>query len=286
MKSLFVCLLAFCSATCLLAQSPTFSPVGAKWGFRYQSAFSFGDFQKEAVSDTIIGGRVCRKLNTIERNYICTQSCTIGRQIQHTAFVAQSQDSIFLYNAPQNNFIFLFHFHAQVNDSLITDQKKYVCTRVGDTLLGGVRLKKWEFRQICPQFVNTGNFILLEKVGALNSDWGLPNGCSVDGVYHTLCFFREDNILVQSNNCISNIIENDFSNNTTIFPNPAYFNLTIKTIHNFDIVQIFNTNGQLVLQKPFQMGQSIDIVGLPKGFYFLYLLDNEGVRTIKRFVKN
>lgn len=282
---LFSLLFGVCSLTSVLAQSPTFSPIGSKWGFSYQSSFSFGDFQKEAVSDTTIAGRICRKFNTIDRSYLCAPSCS-SRQIQGTAFIAQHQDSIFLYNAQQNNFVFLFHFHAQVNDTMLSKQLKYVCMRVGDTLFGGVRLRKWEFKQVCPQFLNTAPLLLVEKVGALNSDWGLPNTCLIDNIYHTLCYFSQSTILFQRNNCISNIEAANLSSNINIAPNPVRFNLTIESTHHFDIIRIFNTQGQLVLQQLFQNGQDIDVSSLSNGIYFLSLLDKDGKSATKRFIKN
>lgn len=288
MKILYSISIFIFSALVLRGQSPTFAPIGTKWGYSYSGPFGLGAYFKETVGDTTIMGRVCRKLNTTQLDYHCTGSCTTFTY-NSLAFIYQSQDSIFLFS--NGRFNFLYHFHAQVGDTLKgklniqSDTSKFVCRRVSDTIFGGTTLKKWVFNEVCRQFVNTAEFILLEKVGALNQPLGFESNCGFDGSYYTLCSFKSATTNFQSPNCITSTAENTLSDAVQISPNPAHTYLSVASNHPFVTTKIVDITGKILKIRLYTEGSSLNISDLPTGVFLLQLMDDKGRTAVKRFVK-
>lgn len=285
---IYYCLSIFLFSCFLLrGQSPTFAPIGSKWGYGYSALSGYGDYMKEAVGDTVIKGRICRKFKTANRELSCgPMPCASPVLNVSSAYIAQSQDSIFQYQQRDSSFVFLFHFHAQVGDTLTTKgystTLKFVCSRVVDTVFGGATLKKWEFRQSCARYDRI--VILLEKVGVLNRPFDLPNMCVSDDTYYGLCSFKSGNINFQGTSCITSTAENALSEGVTISPNPASTFLKIDTNHPFLTLKIVDLIGKIRQIRPYTEGSLWDISDLSTGVYFLQLTDDKGQKAIKRFV--
>lgn len=291
MKSVYTLSIFFFFPILLRGQSPTFSPIGTKWGYTYQYVTGFGDYMKEAVSDTVIKGRICRKLLITNRSYSCGGPTCVPYTTKTATFIAQNQDSIFVFQPWDSTFKFMYHFHSQVGDTLTvpinaTTPLKYVCKRVTDTLIGGGTLKKWEFNQICPQFVNTYRIILLEKIGPLNTPISLPNTCLIDGdAAYVMCSFKGENINFQGTNCITSTHETTLSDAVKISPNPTVSFLNIESNHTFLRYKIMDMQGRVHVLGAYTEGGQIDVFSLPQSVYLLQLVDKEGQSVIKRFVK-
>jgi len=84
-----------------------------------------------------------------------------------------------------------------------------------------------------------------------------------------------------------NELLSELKNKVSVFPNPAIDNITIETssITNHQIIFIYNTQGQLIVQQPMQQTKiNIDISGFEKGMYFIEVKTENGI-AINKFVK-
>ncbi|MDF1698376.1 MAG: T9SS type A sorting domain-containing protein [Saprospiraceae bacterium] len=78
-------------------------------------------------------------------------------------------------------------------------------------------------------------------------------------------------------------LEENEINSFYVYPNPANNYLTIDN-STMEYVNVFDTNGALVLNQPMIKNERIDISVLKPGLYFLFLYSNNSINTIK-FVK-
>ena len=100
------------------------------------------------------------------------------------------------------------------------------------------------------------------------------------------------NHLVRSNyvqsTIASGLSETEVINNSvSIYPNPAYTNITIEStnISDNETVSFYNMEGQLILNQSLQQLKSeIDISDFSKGIYFIKVKCDKGV-AIKKFIK-
>ena len=292
MKILYSISLFLFSTLVLRGQSPTFAPIGSRWGYTYSDQISRGDYMKEAVSDTLIKGRICRKIRITTKLTFCVPMCgqmTISTNIK---FIAQSQDSIFSCDASGDNFELLYHFRARVGDTMTvpnyrsSTNLKYLCTRLVDTIFGGATLKKWEFTSVCVP-TRSGNYpiILLEKVGALKRPFNMESTCVIDELGYNLCSFKSDNVNLQSPNCITFTAENTLSDAVQISPNPAHTYLNVASNYPFVTTKIVDIAGKVLQNRFYTEGSALDISDLPTGAFLLQLIDDSGHTAIKRFVK-
>ncbi len=106
--------LFFLSAALALPAQQEFAPIGAVWHFqRYEFFHSpwtpIRFYRIESVGDTLIQGRLCRKLHTNE-----PITCTWRREVE---FVHQQGDTVWLYDQDRETFEVLYNFGAQPGDS-------------------------------------------------------------------------------------------------------------------------------------------------------------------------
>jgi len=72
-----------------------------------------------------------------------------------------------------------------------------------------------------------------------------------------------------------------------IYPNPTNQNFTIEANEILKSVKLYNTIGQLVLEiKPLQTNSQIEVSHLPKGLYFVQILQQNGTSVLKKVVVN
>ncbi len=80
-------------------------------------------------------------------------------------------------------------------------------------------------------------------------------------------------------------IEDEYSNNILLYPNPASDYLFIENTNggDFDYIKIFNINGQIVFEKSLVNETGLNISPLSNGVYSLHILKGSE-RTIKRLI--
>lgn len=84
--------------------------------------------------------------------------------------------------------------------------------------------------------------------------------------------------------------DEDINNQISVYPNPSYKYLNIKTNESIDInrIEIFNVSGQKIISKLYKVFNSniqIDIDDLKVGTYFLKIFDSENDFTTSKFLK-
>jgi len=73
-------------------------------------------------------------------------------------------------------------------------------------------------------------------------------------------------------------------NSVKVYPNPTSNYFKIDNDVNYDVVNLYNTNGQLI--NSFEKNDRYNIENLPNGVYFIMLKDNSGVVGQQKILKN
>ena len=125
-------------------------------------------------------------------------------------------------------------------------------------------------------------------VYSINAKTGLSGGTTIDnnaGIYFDV------NAVVTTNTVENKIISTTsvapVSNIRTvkIYPNPVDDMLTLQTNGGYNILNITNTIGQLIMSQTINGAQTqINVSALPSGMYFITLKGDSGV-TVQKFEK-
>ena len=280
MKHLVTWTVSLCFLATMNAQ--TFASIGTKWGYDYATPGGGGSKYLESVGDTLIEGKICRKLDYKEVSYICPtcQGIYCGTRIFY-----ENNDSLFAVYGTE--FRFLFSYRLAIGDTLkLKYNQNYVLVRKVDTLISGQTLKKWQMQSICsdPRYGKSlHNFV--EKIGDLNGYIGLNYYCLSDPEYVSLCAFSSGNIQIGGICQYTNTKDITSAANISISPNPASSTLKVASNHAFKDIKIYDSAGKMYKNAFYTEGVSLDISTLPKGLYFLQLTDKEEFRVHRTFVK-
>jgi Secretion system C-terminal sorting domain len=306
MKKMMMLLVTFYAFTTLYGQG--FAPIGTKWAYN-RSGLGAGSppatVYLEAVKDTIIKGRICRKLAIKTHSIWCdgrTGICDTDSSGKYKIYVYNSgfrliherNDSLFEVDTHQdNNFFLLFHYKLQIGDTLTTKKRKYTIVGKGDTLIGGQILKKWNVNTVCdqpsPYKIIIGRGVFVEKIGTF-SDISLNNiYCNTlpsltDASDYSLCQFSSGNIHIEKRCGYTKAHDLPANILLSIYPNPATVSLSIATEHPFVSYKIYDINGKILQKNTFSDGASIDVSALDNGIYFLWLIDKDQLSAYRRFV--
>lgn len=134
-------------------------------------------------------------------------------------------------------------------------------------------------------------------IGAWNFTWTAPatlNGDSLRFYFVSLCANGNgnrtgDNVLINSKKvnfkaATSAAIDPEADRMVRIFPNPANDNLRIDLSNNASAdVQLFDTNGRLVLRNTIDSGAQLNVAKLPDGYYTAEIRF-DGRMAVKRIV--
>ena len=171
------------------------------------------------------------------------------------------------------------------NSSLYTIKSK------GDTLINGVNLKYSKWEEQCIAIFNGKKIphVVYQDIGT-ETPFGVPALCGglAQESFASLCAFESKGIKIEfKNECsiLSDLRETYFGNEISISPNPVEQILNIYAIKNFNKYTIQSIGGQIIKNKEVLETNNIDVSQLPKGIYFLQLIDNQGFTTIKKFIK-
>tara|TARA_Y100000782_G_scaffold98497_1_gene112174 strand:- start:4458 stop:5393 length:936 start_codon:yes stop_codon:yes gene_type:complete len=299
----------------LLATNSTFAqdfaPVGAKWVYTIDYAFSFdiGFVTIESISDTVIQGKTCQEVVAPEGH----QALSGGTKFLHT-----NNDTLFIYDTTTQAFSPFQIFNAQAGDEWdfvytpaslgmtpSIDTLHYIVDSVGIEIINTDTLKKVYASSILScagwSINDTTKIVYLERLGDLYYLFNYNNyGCNpaidadvIGGLrcYSDPTFGSYETGIVDSCYWIydpTSVAEINAENTVELWPNPVNNTLNIQVNTGLETLNIYNINGQLV--KPINVSSTqnqlltIDVADLPPGIYSLVGLSNQ--KTIKaKFVK-
>jgi Secretion system C-terminal sorting domain len=207
-------------------------------------------------------------------------------------FVSTRNDSVFM----GLNQVFLFHFKAQIGDSVnlrnaLNGQKRYgIVDSIGQINLGGVNRRVMFFTKYCKN-QQTGQTTkyrtiskLVENVGLLTEGliWEEPDCGVFDVSQYIFSCYKSPTFGYPTNvTCSPTVSTNELmSNQISIFPNPSNTDLTINFPSELKLnsVELMNYLGQKIGIKKGENLQKINVSNLPNGAYFMRLLfDNQSI---------
>jgi hypothetical protein len=282
--------LAIISLPALPAQSE-FAPVGAFWDYHYEghSGNESGQITFWVEKDTTFNGDEGRKLEV----HIRIKEFMGGsyETISYTCMLLRN-DSIFM-GAP-GNFRFRFSFSMEVGDTLpmsgfIPENARLVVDSISEVEIKGENRNVWFVNKYCS--LDMVNFFLfetiqiIENIGPVNDylPYWNEDGCTVlgGGTYWFQCYSESAFNWPSGQDCMPLLLsseEPERPSKIQVFPNPAQQSFQVQWVKEQPYqLMLFDTQGQEVLRRNrLQRDQVVDIGHLPKGLYFLEILDREG----------
>jgi hypothetical protein len=282
MKKLSILIVCFSISSFLYSQ--TFGPIGTKWGYDFIGVGGAGSYHMEAVADTVIAGKTCRKLVTQKIWYIC-MTCRIYSK--GASFIYENKDTLWGIS-PSGTLSLIFRYNLQIGDTFsYSPTIRYIVTRKLDTLVGGQMLKKWQLRSLCtsPVYSNQ-NINFVEKIGSLSSVLYLGYYCFSDPDYYDLCTFSSENVSIGTSCRYTKTTDLSDAISLNIQPNPVFTFLKIETEHPFSDFKIYDLTGKLVQKGVYTEGGNFDVSTFAQGVYILQLIDKQQLTVYRKFVKS
>lgn len=272
------------------------APIGATWYYSEEFAFS-GDqsfAMVTSIGDTIIDGKNCRILEKTK-----TIGCNLRPYKEY--FHLNNSSELFFYDEQFDGFQKLFDFEAKAGDSWniylsteleadITDTVVYVIDSISQVQINGRMLREFHYRQefTGPYYEGPSTARYIEVIGptVYFFPWyiGYCDGNMIGGLrcYEDSEFGHYETGIVDSCDYTYEwlgVKTNNFTN-TTVYPNPASFFLTIE----FDNPEF--VNGQLIIydnlgrvvnivEDIFDSKIDLDVRQYEPGIYYFRLLNEE-----------
>lgn len=179
----------------------------------------------------------------------------------------------------------LYDFTASVGDTLrIGDfAEEMVLDSISMVQIGGVDRRKFWFGL---EYDGLGNPRAKETwVEGIGSDYGLlwTGYFNVFDGWHCLLCFHQNGELVWENpeygTCTYDAIEENKDSEISIYPNPVRDRVVIEGIEVAE-VEVYNALGQRV--RTVRSTNEINVSGLPKGVYLLFITDAMGISQTRR----
>lgn len=221
----------------------------------------------------------------------------------HAAFIAKQNvvDRVVLLASPKDYFVApLNKAAAWINNPSITPTCKYYALTHEDDFLGCTynqqlqifnRLGIDTFAANAIFETSNGNYnnshVIISTINGLNSS-SAHNVVGVDVLAANICkvpFYTPAwNYMMTNNDCLTTgIIQNNYPNQISIYPNPAAaeINILIPSNQNFK-TEIINSLGETVLSS--QNQSNINVSSLSSGIYFIRVVQNNNMFQTK-FIK-
>jgi hypothetical protein len=261
----------FFSSICVSAQ---FAPIGTVWHYNIGLNHLYNGFtKKESIKDTLILGVQVKK--------ICSDPCS------YPVYVAQTNDTVFVYREDKNEFVKLFYYGGKIGDTLYLDvpQKglgndsshyKVVLTKVFNTIIDGKSYKT--YRHIHNDIALGRTFI--EGVGFTARFFPLWGSITLNTHPGLRCF--NGNIVDQQFKDIAcdahGLSVDELSSNNKqallAFPNPASNSVTIgsKKLGSVSQLKMVSASGVTVFEnKHPSFPLEINTANFPVGIYFVLI---------------
>lgn len=285
---------------------------GAAWHYEYWVPGMGGLWKMEYEKDTLIHGRVCQKITTLNYNVVKNhlgQTILLGPHKEKDQFTSVSGDTVFYLN--QDTFFVLYNFGTSIGDSWIIATEKPEgsgsflehcddTSRLLVTDTGRVFIHNTSYRFITIE--PSGNSAIgikgtyVERFGLLNTgfnefqmmfpDWYQCDSMTavVDwGFWRFKCFHDSTFALYNphSEDCehmINSIgMEEILLDQAKVYPNPSSGLLVISTPgRGFSVASVYNFQGALMKEIPLDKADNIiNISDLSSGVYFIVLRGND-----------
>lgn len=262
-----------------------FASVGTKWIYRFTGLGGYGSVKYESIADTIIENKNCRKIKSTR--ILNTGPTGQSRIISESnSFYYTKSDSIFTYSNDQ--FIYILHFNLSLNDTLstINPNIKYFVSKIEKINIGEV-VNKYTITDSC--FGRKHNYTAIANIGVLEDPiFFIPICTDLKEITHMLCYFESGKLSYGDKTFCESLVINDEINDNIgfeIYPSVVQNMLNIKSSIDFKNISITNIHGKILKSTPYTEGVSLDVSNLPNGLYILQLIDNQGKRAVKKFVK-
>lgn len=312
----FFLLITLAPAGITKAQTSKFAPLGAEWYYDYQEIMNQGYVKITVVSDTIIDGHVCQKLQKTRFGYGYYSG--LYTHIIGYEYITQINDSIMIY---RDGFHKLFDFGAEVGDAWIVLGQNGLCeedfgrVRVvgkGIETYNGLDLiyiqlvdetsSYWGFSptlfgepsdtiKVVEQIGPIGSYLLPEQKCLFDYAEGGPLRCYSDdelGELHLAGLHPERNC-DYINETYQIVSEQNILDKVSVSPNPCKNKINVRfDVANLDNceITIFNVLGMMVYHGSFdRIASEITMDGHPSGLYCLTIKCGCRVYS-KTFIKN
>ena len=322
MKHFFYTFLLFLFPTCFFAQTyHPFPDSSAIWRIEYcylptpisqPYCFRYSNFIN---SDTIINGNTYSKIyssdvlasDTLNALFVGAVREDINKRVYLFT------DSIALYNINNQNpsglcnddildkDVLLYDYGVSVGDTILyqyLDSSRIYIISIDSVLVLNQYLKRYNYNFItpggsnCPWYINglnNGSYYL-EKIGHHSGIFEPYLYYANDDWNNLLCFEDTEIAYPDSLACYTAVGINDATikkNNIKIYPNPnnGVFTLDLPQKEQSSEIYIYNLSGKLVQQVNTSNNNVIDINKQPSGIYFVKVVQQNGVNTVK-IIKN
>ena len=310
MKKIAITLIMMFLTSNIFSQTPNFFVDNSVWTYYTSESFEPGMLVYSTIleKDSIVGDTAINNL-IYKKLFVRTQStafpqCTscpsmiIGTVVSSEKYIRYDTltKKVFLLEDTSTVEKCIYDLDLVVGDTTIMQQYgfpnySYTIDSIENIMFFGSNVKKF--------YVSGGYFggnFIIEGVGGSNGlTFFQPNEYVVSGGYYSTdlaCFQSGDSIFNNGGwTCPSFVVvsieENKLKKQVKIYPNPnnGIFTLDLSQKEQSSEIYIYNLSGKLVQQVNTSNNNVIDINKQPSGIYFVKVVQQNGVNTVK-IIKN
>lgn len=272
--------------------------------YRMFSPTSNKFLQYSFVKDTVIAGKIAKKLEVKKIEFQGPQNEIRYTEIAGSEYFYNSNDSIYFFDV--DSFRFVYSFDPETGDQWITGSTRYFCSgsapapedtftvsAINSVVFGN---RSYDLIENSSTDFLLGNIIrnigpIVSPYPVIKTSLCFPPGTPVDmGSFESLVCYSDNvrgvvpvmnNTSFSCHGIITSIRQSNEIDQLSIFPNPSY-----------DVINIIGGSGYTtgysicdawgrVLLKGRLANDQLDISALPDGFYFLTLQDRKNNLVLK-----
>lgn len=293
-------------------------PPGATWLYKSSSPSSSIYFQFIYVKDTLFSNLTVKKLNVEAIQIIGPSKTEFARtaEVVGSEFLYNSNDSVYWYDKINNNFKFIYSFNPQVNDMFIVGNSRAKCysdsTFSKTDTIKVTKLYKDTINNLIFNVYNTDYNrkitlgTVIKNIGSASALFPQINPkycnkfqpeygifyegliCYSDSLRGTLTFSAQGNEECHfAKTFVKTISKSNTNLKSKLYPNPANTFIKIENTNNikYQTLVIYNYLGKQIIELN-EYKESMDILGLEGGFYFVKLNYENGITETIKFLKN
>lgn len=266
----------------------------ATWHYRFYSFWEGSGYEKIVyVSDTLIDGKLCKKLMR-DVYFVSIQTKTIEHKDKRAQFVYQSGDTIWQFKS--NKFNQLYNFNLQIGDTIsfmnfhTVQNNKNVVSDIQTINIQGESLRQ----QTIDVFENNNiltKINIIEKIGVTSAPFSLFWNEFLINVFdfpthkfrcysdHLTPIINYSNDVCDALPATVDIEESETANSLSLYPNPCTDKIYIKNLNHEASYKVFTIQGTELMYGT--TNSEIDVQGLENGLYLLQIKDQTPNLIIK-----